>query len=74
MAQNQFIPTEAFEHRYASTAVVREILEKQFGFKSKEIEIRASQGNGVQVRLPRKLKENERERVNEELDNSRPNA
>ncbi|KAK5657520.1 hypothetical protein OQA88_3092 [Cercophora sp. LCS_1] len=57
MAQNNFLPTDAFDHRYANPDVLRDILQKPpFSFKPKEIVIRASQGSGFQVKLPRKLK------------------
>jgi hypothetical protein len=40
MAQNKFVPTEAFEHRYARRDALLDILQKPpFSFKEREIQI-----------------------------------
>jgi len=70
MAQN-LVFTEAFEHRYASPKRLLEILQNQpFSFQENEIQINATSGSGLKVKLPRRLNLEEREKIIEALDNT----
>jgi len=70
MAHGDFVPTDAFDHRYASVDALRDILQKPpLSFKAKDILIRASQGRGFGVKLPRKLTSDEKDQVIEALNN-----
>ncbi|KUI74535.1 hypothetical protein VM1G_10190 [Cytospora mali] len=70
MAQNNnFQATDAFTHRYVHDEVLRRVL-NGFGFKEKDIKMRAVDNDGaqIQVQLPRKLTDEEREKVLKEFE------
>ncbi|KAI1248837.1 hypothetical protein MGN70_010040 [Eutypa lata] len=68
MANDEFKPTDVFDHRYQNPKVLTEYLTKTLHFKLEQIKMRTTKEKGIQVQLPRPLTKDEREEVFRKFD------